>query len=138
LQAKLDQAIADSAGVELLPAVSQSRCDNGQLTITGQATLEAADVGALYVVITTSCVSATTRGPETSEVIQWTQAGWDSVATIGMSNLDWNVTGDCSAPSPTQVKCPVSLEPNPTRPDNGTLVVTRTGEAFTAEVVYVS
>jgi hypothetical protein len=136
-QAKFDQAVADSDGIAVTAAASQFSCASGELTITGESRLEAPEIGELYVIITTGCADGSTIGPETAEVIHWSLGAWDSVATIGMSKVSWNVSGDCTTDTNT-VSCPVKLEPNPTRPDAGTLTVVRSDQSFTAEIVYAS
>lgn len=137
-QAKFDQAVSESAGIEVTSDVSQSTCDDGEIVITGQSRLEAPEVGELYVVITTACKNGTTSSPETAEVVHWSLGAWDSLATIGMSKVNWYVTGECVSAGFTKVACPVTLDPNPTRPETGTLEVVRSDQSFTAEIVYSS
>lgn len=133
-----NKAVTESDGIEVNVSASQNSCAEGSLKITGQARLEAPEIGELYQVITTVCDNAGALSGETAEVLHWRLSQWQSIATIGMSNVVWNVTGDCAAAESTTVTCPVKLEPNPTRPETGNLVVTRDGEGFTAEIIYSS
>lgn len=135
-QERFDQAVAQSEGVAVSASVSQNRCIDGELTITSQTRLERPDDGELYIVMTTGCTQGTVIGPETAEVIHWWLGRWDSVGTIGMSKINWNVTGECRAEGSTLVLCPVAVPPNPTRPSEATLRVELANGGFKADIVY--